>query len=186
MKSVITSRDNGNFHIGQTPAGRAAAALERFAFIVPLIVLGGSIFFLPDYLGRYREQEPMPGFLFLALIITAVFIGLVASALRFFRNDLWVIDATEQMLVYQASRVVGQGFEQSGIELDMVERFIVRIADAPRDSEIFVRVDGHGTERVISSRFGVESVREAADALGAFLEENGIEIPVDIEARSTV
>ncbi|QDG53969.1 hypothetical protein FIV42_25470 [Persicimonas caeni] len=183
MKSVITSRDNGTFNIGQTPAGRAAAAMERFVFIFPLIVLGGSIFFLPDYIGRYREQEPMPGFLFLALVLTALFIGLVASTLRFFRNDLWVVDAGEGMLVYQASRVFGKGFEQAGIELDMVERFIVNIEDAPRDSEIFVRVDGHGTERVISSRFGVESVREAADELKAFLDDKGIDIPVIVEQK---
>ncbi len=183
MKAVITTRDNGAFNIGQTPAGRAAAALERFVFIFPLIVLGGSIFFLPDYLGRYREQEPMPGFLFLALVISAAFIGLVASVLRFFRNDLWVIDTQEGMLVYQASRVLRGGFDQAGIELDMVERFIVKLEDSPKDSGMYVRVEGEGTERVVESRFGARSIEEAADELRAFLDDKGIDIPVDVDSK---
>lgn len=183
MKAVITTREDGILNIGATPAGRAAAALERFVFVVPLIVIGGGIFFLPDYLGRYREQEPVPGFLLAALVITAVFIGLVASVLRYFRDDLWVVDANERMLVYQTSRVLGSGVEHTGIELDMIERFVAEIDESWGDSGLYVQVEGHGHERMLESRTGADSFGQVADVLRDFLSEKGLEIPVEIERK---
>jgi hypothetical protein len=181
MKPVITTHEDQTFNIGASASGRAAAALERFVFVFAMLAIGGSIFFLPDYLGRYREQEPMAGFLLLTLVISVLFISLVAAILRMRRNDLWSVDAGEGMLVYQANRLFRKGFEQTAVELDMVRRFVAKLNDAPRDSELFVELEDHGPERIVEARFGADAIRQAAEDLREFLAAEDIDIPVEIE-----
>jgi hypothetical protein len=179
MKAVFGERDSQIFTLGLTPAGRLWAALERLFFLFVALAVGGVIFYLPDYLGRYREEEPVPGMLF-ALLIGGVFlISLVAALLRFFRNDLWVVDADEGALVYQAGRLFGRGVQQTGIDFEYIERFLVDVKNAPRDSRLLVQLSDGGGERMLVTRFGADSLSRAADDLGAFLRSRGIDIPIE-------
>jgi hypothetical protein len=183
MKPVITTHEGRTFNIGASAYGRLGAAMERFVFVFAMLLIGGSLFFVPDYIGRYREQEPVFGFLFLALVITVLFVSLVAGALRLFRNDLWSVDAGEGLLVYQANRLIRKGFEQTAVELDMVRRFVVKLDDPPRESEFLVELEDHGPERIVEARFGSHSFRDAAEELREFLSAEGIDIPVEIEQK---
>jgi hypothetical protein len=183
MKPVITTQKDKTFNIGASAYGRLGAAMERFVFVFAMLLIGGAIFFVPDYIGRYREQEPMPGFLLLALVIAVLFISLVAATLRLYRNDLWSVDAGEGLLVYQANRLIRKGFEQTAVDLDRVRRFVVKLDDPPKDSEFLVELDDQGPERVVEARFGSYAFREAAEELRAFLAAENIDIPVEIEQK---
>lgn len=183
MKAVFTIEEDKIFRLGPTRVGRAYVALERLVAVAAVLIIGGGIFFLPDYIGRYREQEPMPGFLLGALVIAALFIGLLTATLRFLRGEVWAVDLDDKMLVYQTKTYLGGGHDQVGIELDRVERFRVDEGSFPRSSGLWVDLDGGISERVFEARAGGESFVEAAEELDDFLKKHRVDIAVEgIEA----
>lgn len=184
MKAFVAVEHGQVFEAAPTSAGRVAAALERFAFLVPVIVIGGGLFFLPDYFGRYREQEPVPGFFLAALLGGAALIGLFASTLRYLREERWVIDVGEGLLVYETNRLFSAQVEQAGIELDRVERFRLETASFPGATGLFVELDdGSITERIFETRLGGSSIVEVAAQLEAFIEGRRLDIPVDRDEK---
>lgn len=179
MKAVFGERKSKIFTLGLTPSGRLAAALERLLFMFIALSVVGSIFFLPDYFGRYRAEEPVPGLLFGVLLLSVLFMSLIAATLRFFRNDLWVLDVEEGALIYQAGQIFGRGVQQSGIEFEQIERFLVDIKPAPRESRLIVQLHDGGGERMFVTRVGGASIREVADKLAPFLRKHKLRIPIE-------
>ncbi len=182
MRAVFAETKGNTFAMGATPAGRMWAALERLMFLFPVLLIGATIFYLPDYLGRYRAQEPQSGLLLVVLIIGTLGLSLLAAVLRFLRKELWVVDLGEQMLVYQTSRLLG-GSQQTGVEFEHIKRFAVHLADAPHTSRLVVELDEHGGERMLETRLGAQSLREVAEALAEFLDAHDLDIAVDIPAK---
>lgn len=181
MDLIRAEKKDHTLQMSATFVGRAMAALERFLFLVPVIVLFGAIFFLPDYLGRYREEEPVPGLLLAALFGVALLIGLATSAVRFLHSEIWVIDMDEEMLIYQSKRVFG-GFDQTGVDIDRVDCFHMVSRGAPRSSGLYVELTDDKSERLFELRAGGRSFEEAADELEAFIDEKDLDIEVHREA----
>lgn len=178
MKAVYGERKAKIFTLGLTSGGRLGAAVERLIFMFLALSVVGTIFFLPDYIGRYRAEEPVGGLLFGVLLGSVFLMSLVAAALRYFRNDLWVLDVEEGALIYQAGQIFGRGVQQSGIEFEHIERFLVDIKPAPRESRLIVQLHDGGGERMFVTRVGGASIAQAAEALEPFLRKHRIRIPI--------
>lgn len=179
MKAVFGERKSKIFTLGLTPGGRLGAAIERLLFMFIALSLGGAIFFLPDYIGRYRAEEPVQGLLIGVLLGSVFLMSLVAASLRFFRNDLWVLDLDEGALIYQAGKIFGRGVQQSGIDFEHIDRFLVDIKPAPRESRLIVQLGDGGGERMFVTRIGGQSIGEVAQELADFLAAYSIDIPID-------
>ena len=180
MNAFFVTTEDDTLQIGPTRVGRASAAIERFVFLAPVVAIIGAIFFLPDYVGRYQEQEPVPGLLAGVLAIFSVFVGLVAGVMRFLRGELWVLDAGERALIYQTNRVIGTGVQQAAIDLDQIERVWVEVKDTPRTSGMYLSiVDGPQRERMLDTRFGAEALDEVAEQLEAFADDHGLALDVE-------
>lgn len=179
MKAVFGERKAKIFTLGLTRSGRLAAAVERLIFMFLALTVCGSIFFLPDYIGRYRAEEPVTGMLFGVLLLSVLFMSLVAATLRYFRNDLWVLDVEERALIYQAKQIFGRGVQQSGIEFEQIERFLVDIKPAPRESRLIVQLHDGGGERMLVTRVGGASIAQVAEALGPFLRKHRIDAAIE-------
>ncbi|MGM0556786.1 MAG: hypothetical protein ACQEVA_10450 [Myxococcota bacterium] len=185
MKLFFTTTEDNAFQIGPTPVGRLVAASERFAMVFLFAIFAGGIFFLPDYLGRYRQNEPEPGFHVYLLLICGLFVAFVASLVRFVRKEVWVLDLDEDMLVYETSRMLG-GFQQAGVDLDDVEYLAYEPAAFPGTSGIYVTIEGaERVETICESRFSHESIRTIAESLESFIDERGWDIDHDLSADAS-
>lgn len=179
MNAVFAQQEDKTLQIGPTPMGRALLAAERFVFVFAAVVIIAGLFFAVDYFGRYRAEEPFAGFLFLVLAATAAVFALFAALLRFLRTELWVVEPHEGMLLYQTSRVLGRGIDQTGVELDEVARFQLEARGFPHSSALYVELDGGQRERVFEGWAAASSLEAAAERLGAYLDEHGYDIPVE-------
>jgi hypothetical protein len=185
MKLFFTTEEDNALQIGPTPIGRLMAASERFAMVFLFAIFAGGIFFLPDYIGRYRENEPEPGFYVYLLLICGLFVAFVASLVRFLRKEVWVFDLDEKMLVYESSRMLG-GFQQAGVELADVEHLSYEPAAFPSTSGIYVTVEGaERVETICESRFGHDSIASIAAELASFIDESGWDIDHDLSADAS-
>lgn len=178
MKAVFGAQKSNLFTLGLTRSGRLAAATERLFFMFLTLMGGAMIFFLPDYIGRYRAQEPVAGLLFGILLLAVALMSLLGATLRYFRNELWVLDVDEGALVYQSRKLFGRGPQQYGIDFEHIERFLVEINPSPRESRLLVQLRDGGGERMLVTRVGGASIAAAAQALEPFLRTYRIEIPV--------
>lgn len=180
MKAVFGERKSKLFTLGLTRSGRLWAAAERLFFMFLTLSVVGTIFFLPDYMGRYRAEEPVSGLLFGLLLLAALAASLLAATLRYFRREFWVLDVEEGALVYQSGKLFGRGAQQYGIDFEHIERFLVEINPSPRESRMLAQFhDGKG-ERILVTRVGGASLAEVAEALTPFLRKNRIQIPIVI------
>lgn len=166
--------------IGETSAGRVSAAAARFVLATLGVAAAAAIVSLPDYLGRYREQEPSAGFFPLLVLGVAGFIGLVLGVLRLMRRDLWIVDADEGLLVFESHRIGGRTI-QNGVDLADVVGFRYEPALPPQAGQLTVDLsvaDG-ASERIITTRRGPEALRPAAERLQAFLDEHDLGLRVE-------
>jgi hypothetical protein len=171
MNLFFSTEEDDVLQIGPTPFGRLAAAGERFAMVFLFAVFAGGIFFLPDYIGRYQDNEPEPGFFVWLLLICGLFVALVAALVRVLRKEVWIIDMDEDMFVYETSRMLG-GFQQAGVDLGDVQKIYYEQRAFPRVSGIYVDVAGaERSETLCESRFGQASIRNIARQLESFIEE---------------
>jgi len=183
MKAVFGAQKSKLFTLGLTRSGRLAAAAERLFFMFLTLMVGAMIFFLPDYIGRYRAEEPVAGLLFGILLLAVLLVSLLGATLRYFRNELWVLDVEEGALIYQSGKLFGRGIQQYGIDFEHIERFLVEINPSPRESRLLVQLQDGGGERMIVTRVGGASIAQVAEALGPFLRKYRIQIPI-VTARA--
>ncbi|MFW5968963.1 MAG: hypothetical protein ACOCV2_15670 [Persicimonas sp.] len=177
MDVIRADRVDDTLQVAATFPGRGLAALERFLFLFLVLVVFGAIFFAPDYVMRYREEEPVPGLLLGALAGVAALISLATALVRFVHSEVWAIDLDEKMLVYQSKRVL-RGFEQTGVDIDRVDHFRLVSRRAPRSSGLYVELTDGNSERMCELRAGRASFEEAADDMEAFLDEHDLDIEV--------
>ena len=176
MKQFFSTSEDEVFQIGPTPVGRLTAALERAFVLVGFVGVGAAIFFLPDYFGRLRHQQPEPGFYGWLLLICAGFVGLVSGLVRFLRKEVWVIDLDEQVFVYETSRLLG-GFQQAAIDLEDIDRVALDANGFPGESRLVVEIDGGAhVEYLCRTRFGSGSTRQVAENLRDFIEAHDWDI----------
>ena len=185
MKLYFTAEEDNSLQIGPTPVGRLLAASERFVIVFLFAVFAGGIFFLPDYIGRFRQNEPEPGFFAWLLLICGFFVAFVASLVRFLRKEVWVIDLDERVFVYETSRMLG-GFQQAGVDLEDVERIVFESASFPRTSGIYVEVEGaERLETLCESRFSESAIRSIAEQLTSFIGDHGWDVDVDVSGSAS-
>lgn len=178
MELFRTERKGGHVELGLTTMGRAVAALERFVFWFPIAAGALGLFFLPDYLGFYRAQQPAPGVFWAIVGGMAIFAALVGAAGRFARRDLWVIDADRGSVVFQTRPLIGD-VRQAEADLNDLDAVVVRAPEGPAKASVGFRFDGMPDETLWESRFGAGSVDAVAGEIEGFLADRGLDVVLD-------
>lgn len=179
MKAVFGQQNADSFTMGLSLSGRTLAAGERFIFSLLALVVVGTIFFLPDYVGRYRAQEPVAGMFFVLLGLASVLISLMLGVLRFFRREIWVVDPAQGALIYQTSRWLGLSQRQEAVDLGAIERFRTESRPGLADSQLLVQFSDGGGARMLVARRSAAAMDDLARQLADYLAAQRIEIPVE-------
>jgi hypothetical protein len=167
MKYFRLEQTDEKLTLEETTRGRLAAALGRFAVSFPLVFLGLSFFFIPDYIGRYAEAEPVPGLFWLVVFAVAILIALILATLRFVRFERWTFDRKKGEIVYQTHGLYGAGVE-AAVKLDQITRVGLERRSPPLESFVVIDLtDGH--REIIARRRGaiveLETIVTSVEAL---------------------
>lgn len=184
MKAVFGEQYASSFTMGLSRSGRALAAGERFVFSWIALSVVGTLFYLPDYVGRYRAQEPVAGMFFVLLGAVCLLTSLMLAALRYFRSEIWVVNPAQGVLIYQTSRWLGLGQRRAAVDLGAIERFRSETRPGLADSQLLVQFGDGGGARMLVARLSSAAIDQLAGQLAVFLSEHRIDIPVERGSES--
>jgi hypothetical protein len=177
MQHYRAVNNEEGLEIRATLGGRLAAAAVRFAVWTPLGMAGLSVLFLPDYLGQYRQDEPVTGLFWAALAGLAVFAGLIAAGVRLMRRDIWLLSPDRDAIVFATQPLVGRTRE-SHIDWSELTSVDWRPRGFGRSSTLSFQFEGHPEETVASTRLGAEPIAPMFDKIKAFLAEHRPDVEV--------
>lgn len=120
MTHLFVETRQGVICFGETEAARRVAALKRaaFAFVAGATILTALL--LPDWVGRYQEQDPTGGALFAGAIAGVA--ALVAGALglsRWLRAEHWEIDPSAATITF-VRKLKGRPPSRESVRFDEV------------------------------------------------------------------
>lgn len=119
MACYAWHKEGGAFGFELTRVGRLRFAFRRFG----LIALSGtvllSLIMLPDYIGRYRDMDPIPGLFFMSMFGISALMGFAFSLARMARRETWVVDPKNSSVVLNRT-VFGARREPEGMDLEHV------------------------------------------------------------------
>ncbi len=87
--------------------GRWMAALTRGVMVAPLAMGALMVVFMPDYLFRWAEEEPMTGAYWLAFSLLAGLAGFLSGLGRYLRRDQWAFDVQSEQIVAETQGMWG-------------------------------------------------------------------------------
>lgn len=157
--------------------GRIRAGIERGVKILPWLLGIAVVFFIPDYIGQYADQEPVAGLFWGTVAALAVLGSALWGVTRVFRQDVWIVDVSERTLSAEI-RTLWTMFGEPGrgvVDLRNIDAVELTTARWPKRSEVAVRlqIDEHGTKReVMFEAHGMaDEIEEVARRLVDYLEQ---------------
>lgn len=171
---IDIQRDGPVLTLGWTLWGRVVGGFYRAVKIFPWLAGIAAVFFLPDYWGRYAEEEPVPG-LFWGSILALVLLGcFLFGVLRVVRDERWMFDGEERSVIAEV-QLLWASPKQGEIPLRNLEAVELTTRTWPFSSELAIRIDDPEAERdreVVFEEPGMASEFEkAADAIMEFLKQ---------------
>lgn len=155
----------------RTFSGRVIDALHRFATTLPLTVLSIGVIFGIEWLGRQPPDEELPIYIGSTFFIGGL-ISLAFGLTRLLRNDLWVIDLSENLLAFETAMPWGQA-RGAAIPLEDVSEF--RLVASGTRLELIALVEGE--EEVVASA-GVEQMNEVVAKIEGFAVAKGTPLEI--------
>jgi hypothetical protein len=166
---------------GESPQGRLQGAVGRFVAVTVGVSVALSAFLLPDYIGRYRAEEPADGLFLLSILGIAALAGFALALARILRRERWIVDAPGGALVLE--RAVGGGEPRSEVlDLSRVRAIEWRVVRWWRTSSVdAIMDDGASVNLVACSSFDT-SLRAVAEAIASYAATH--RVGVDVRQRS--
>ncbi len=164
----ILHTEPGSITFEESPSARVRAALGRGA----LATIGLSIVLLiitaPDYIGRYRAEEPVTGLFFASILGIGALLGGALALARGARRDAFTVSASDQALVLSRS-VFGRARPEDALDLEWVEGVELR----PGWGAKLTAKMSDGKELTLWTGVCAQAqAQELVDALGAFSRQN--------------
>ncbi len=158
--------------------GRLMAALYRGIKLFPLIMGGLAIFFMPDYVFRFAEEEPVTGLFWGSLAALALLISFLASSLRYFRSDQWIFDGSELVVAAEVQTLWGKP-ARGEAELRELEALMLETQKWPRRSRLGMRLES-GEEEILLQAHGLgDELDEVAETIFEFLRDQRYHIDLE-------
>src|SRR5690554_4736692 len=164
VKLFYVLQESCRLEVGPTGWGRFVWALERWALVWPLLMGALSLFYLPDYLGRYSETASDSTIFWISLLAVASFVSLLTAVLRYLRHERWVFDGESRELVYQTRTLYGT-LQEAAVDLRDIKRVEVVLVGGLKASAIVVEFAGGHREDLCKTRWGGGEVEVIAEGL---------------------
>ncbi len=169
MKLFYCLQEEGRLEVGPTGWGRLVWALERWALVWPLMMGALSLFYLPDYLGRYSETTSDSTIFWVSLLAVASFVSMLVAVMRFLRHERWVFDGESRELMYQTRTLYGT-LQEAAVDLRDIKKVEVTRGRGLRASSIVVEFAAGHREDLCKTRWGLGEVEGIAEGLRVFLK----------------
>jgi hypothetical protein len=174
MKLYDVKQNGDCLTIRRTTSGRLAEAASRLATWWPLVFAAEAIFFLPDYLHRYRDGASDERFVFWAALAgLATLIAGIGAIVKFVRRDTWIIDPDRGKLVFQTRPFFGARHETE-VDLDRLVGLRYVQASPPRLSELSLHLRGQPDETLCRTRWGSSMLDDVVDAIQSFADTHSL------------
>lgn len=151
--------------------GRLVAALYRGLWLFPLVMLGLMVVFMPDYVFRFAEEEPLPGLYWAAYAALALLVAALASTLRYLRSDQWKFDGSSRVVAAEVSALWGEP-GRGEADLRDVEAFSLARHRWPKKSELKLHLESGEQEVVFARRGGADELEAVADEIMEFMRRH--------------
>lgn len=120
MADIIEAAEReGALEVGRSRLGQARAAVGRAALSFPLVMGALALILLPDYLGRYREAEPVPGLYWVALAMMSLLFAVIVGSVSALRRERWVFDGPGRQLQVRVRLMAS--VQEAGVPLRDIE-----------------------------------------------------------------
>lgn len=169
VKLFYRQQEEGRLEVGPTGWGRFVWALERWALVWPMVMGALSLFYLPDYLGRYSETASDSTIFWVSLLAVASFVSLLLAVMRFLRHERWIFDGESRELVYQTRTLYGT-LQEASVDLRDIRKVEVGRGRGLGASTIVVEFAAGHREVLCKTRWGMGEVEGIAAGLRVFLK----------------
>ena len=159
--------------------GRIVAGIYRGIKIFPWLLLIAVVFFLPDYIGGFSDEEPVTG-MFWGSIVALVVLGcFLWGVLRVVRRGRWIFDGDERTITAEVKTLWGDP-ARGEARLRELETLEVITRRWPRSSEVAIIIDSEeaGEEReVLFSGHGMgDEIEEIGQRILDFLKRQRYQV----------
>ncbi len=162
----------------QTRWGRLMAALYRAVVVFPLVMLALMVVFMPDYIFRFAEEEPVTGLFWAAFAGLALLVAGLASTMRYLRRDRWIFDGSSRMVVAEMATLWGEP-GRGEADLRELESMGLMRRRWPKKSALILRLKSGREETVFSGRGMGAELESVADSIMEFLRRQRYHIELE-------
>ncbi len=168
MKHWEIYEEEDHLRVEASQWGRWMAALARGVMVAPLAMGALMVIFMPDYLFRWAEEEPMTGAYWLAFSVLAGLVGFLSGLGRYLRRDRWIFDVETEAIIAESQGMWGppKSGEASLRELEALELY-----EGPmwKRTMLGIRLDS-GERKPIGWRWGgVQELRAIGEQVASFV-----------------
>lgn len=115
----------GALRFEESPSARLRAAFGRGALATLGLTAALLVITAPDYIGRYRAEEPVSGLFFASILGVGLLLGGALALARAARRDAFVLSAADNVLELERS-VFGRARPSDALDLEWVEALELR------------------------------------------------------------
>lgn len=179
MRGRIELQKSGDsLTIEWSRTGRLMAALHRAVMLFPMLMGGLAIFFMPDYVCRYAEEEPVTGLFWGSVAGLALLITFLAATLRYLRRDRWIFDGADRKVIAEVRTLWGEPAVGEA-ELRELEALMLRTRRYPGRSELKLRLDSGEEEVLVEGRGVAKELEDAAQTIVDFLRDQRYHVDLE-------
>lgn len=157
------------------------AAFERFMAILPVALVLGLLFYLPNYWMYYQGKDFAP-FFWWGVVTIAVFITAIIGVARLIRREAWVVDTKRGSLVYEIQYVF-QDLRQYEFDLEDIEVVSARLQPSPFASTLSIRFGPDEQHTLIETRTAGKQLETLVEQLDPSVRR-ALDRPIEIERAS--
>ncbi|RAL24657.1 hypothetical protein DL240_00155 [Lujinxingia litoralis] len=171
MSEVVTVKESrGALVIERSAGGRARAGAWRALVTMPLALGALGVVLLPDYIGRYREAEPVPGLFWGALAAVALLVGGLVGLVGALRRERWVVDGPGRELRVEVSLMAST--QGAGVPLVEVKGVELVPGGVLRPGRLDVVLTDERRETLARGYFLTKRLRDVGEEVVTYLREH--------------
>lgn len=158
--------------------GRLIAAIHRVIKLFPFVMGGFAIFFMPDYVCRFAEEEPVTGLFWGSIAALSLLICFLAGTLRYLRRDRWIFDGSDRILIAEVQTLWGEPATGEA-DLRNLEALMLHTRRYPWRSALHLRLES-GEEEVLIEGHGMgEELDQTTQKIMDFLRDQRYHVDLE-------
>ncbi|TXD39127.1 hypothetical protein FRC98_01615 [Lujinxingia vulgaris] len=177
---IVAAEREGALEVGRSRLGQARAAVGRAALAFPLVMGALALVLLPDYLGRYREAEPVAGLYWVALAMMALLFAAIVGSVSALRHERWIFDGPGRQLQVQVRLMAS--VQEAAVPMRDVERLHLMRGAGLRPSRLDVVLKEGRRETLARGYFVGERLEEVGQVICDYLRSHRFFVELECDS----